>query len=184
MVLKHALTPETFISLPRRSVIAPNSNGTLGLYSVSTHELGKGTTKEWRLMDLATGNSTQYTDEEKFHDVNWLPGSDNTIIALRSGEKGFTEILISSEVDAQGVGEQHRVAVIEAPLEALKLKALDDGSVALAVVCLADRHGNMYNDEDEKNQKLSSARIYDDINVREVCLALTGLSFCHRSAVR
>ena len=169
MVLTELLTPETFLSLPRRGVMAPNTNGTLGLYSVSTHEFGKGTTKEWRVMDLGTGTSSfRLTDDEKVHDVNWLPGYHRTVIWLRSGEKGFTEVVVTEAGDAKSRGQSHRVGDVEAPVQGLKLKALGDGSIALAVVCLAGEQGGMYNEEAEENRQLSTARIYDDINVREV----------------
>lgn len=175
MVTKEPLTAETFLSLPRRGVIAPNSNGTIGLYNVSTHEFGKGTTKEWRVMDMATGNSTAISTDEDVHDVQWLPGSNDEVIWLRLGEEGFTDVMIS-EVISAGVGDDecggrlYRVGIVEAPIEGLKIKALDDGSIALAVVCLSDDKGGMYNEKAVENKQVSTARIYDDIDVREVCL--------------
>jgi hypothetical protein len=169
MVLTERLTPETFLSSPRRGVIAPNSNGTLGLYSVSTHEFGKGTKKEWRVMDLATGSSFQLTEDEKIHDVKWLPGSHDTLIWLRSAEHGITELSIIHLPGRDGrVAVTAYVGTIEAPVEGLKVKALDQLSFAVAVVGLADNDGRLYNEEDPKNKQLSTARIYDDINVREV----------------
>jgi hypothetical protein len=169
MVLTERFTPETFLSLPRRGVIDPNANGTLGLYSVSTHESGKGTKKEWRVMELASGKSFQLTDDEKVHDVKWVPGSDKTVIWLRSVEGGITKVIITHLADGGLDGEPEHVGSIEGPVEALKLKTVDDCSIAVAVVGLADSEGGIYNPEDEKNRQLSTARIYDDIIVREVC---------------
>ncbi|KAB5540377.1 prolyl oligopeptidase [Coniochaeta sp. 2T2.1] len=161
------LTAERFLSLPRRGVVAPNKTGTRGLYSVSTHEFGKGTAKEWRMMNLATGSSYQITDDEKLHDVQWIPGSEDTIIGLRSGEGGITTVLLFSLADGGSPESQSHVGTIEAPVQALKLKALDDHSFAVAVIGLTDSEGGLYNEEAEKNTKCSTARIYDDMNVRE-----------------
>lgn len=169
MVLTERLTPEIFLTLPRRGVIVPNSNGTLGLYNVSTHEFGKGTKKEWRVMNLASGSSFQLTADEKVHDANWVPGSNKTVIWLRSAEGGKTTVTVTNLTDEGLDGEAEHIGVIEGPVEALKLKALDDRSIAVAVVSLADSEGGIYNPEDEKNRQLSTARIYDDIIVREVC---------------
>lgn len=169
MVLTERLTPETFLASPRRGAIAPNSNGTLGLYSVSTHEFGKGTTKEWRVMNLATGSSVQLTDDDKVHDVVWVPGSTDTVLGLRSAAYGVTEMFIANLPGAGGhVEVTDYFAVIDAPVEGLKVKALDDRSFAVAVVGLADSEGRLYNEVKPENKPLSTGRIYDDIAVREV----------------
>ncbi|OIW32555.1 prolyl oligopeptidase [Coniochaeta ligniaria NRRL 30616] len=167
MVLTERLTPETFLSLPRRGVIAPNSRGTLGLYSVSTHEFGKGTKKEWRVMELATGNSYQLTDDEKVQDVNWMPDSNDTVIWLRPEEGGHTQMLIAYLANPGRLEEPSSLGVIEGHAQGLRLKVLDDHSIAVSVVCLANSDGSMYREGDDENKPLSSARIYDDINVRE-----------------
>lgn len=169
MVLTERFTPEAFLSLPQRGVIIPNSNGTFGLYSVSTHEFGKGTKKEWRVMELDSGNSFQLTDDDKVHDVNWVPGADKAVIWLRSLEAGNTDVTITHLGNGGIDGEPQHVGIIEGPAEGLRLKGLSDHSIAVAVVCLADSEGAIYNPADEKNRQLSTARIFDEIMVREVC---------------
>lgn len=173
MVLTECLTPETFLASPRRGAIAPNSNGTLGLYSVSTHEFGEGTTQEWRVMNLTTGRSFRLTDDDKVHDVNWVPGSRDAVMGLRSAAHGFTDMFIAHMPARDGHVEITDFGVIKAPVEGLKVKTLDDRSFAVAVVGLSDSEGRLYNEEDPENRQLYTARIYDDIAIREVRDGLT-----------
>lgn len=165
MVLKKELTPETFLSVPRRPVVVPNSDGTLGLYTVSTHEFGKGTRKKWKVMELASGATYQLTDDDKIHDANWLPNSERTVVWLRSGEKGVTSLAVTELTGGQWAGESHVAAKISAPIQALRVKGLDDGSVAFAVVGLSSDDGRIYT----RRVRKISARTYDDVRVREVC---------------
>ncbi len=74
--------------------MVPNENGTIGLFDVSTHEFGQGTRKEWRLMDLSTGASRQLVEDDKVHDVNWLPGSVDLVVWLRDAEDGTTQLVL------------------------------------------------------------------------------------------
>ncbi len=165
MVLTQKLTPEVFLSLPRREVSVPNANGKVGLYYVSTHEFGKGTKKEWRVMDLDTGSSRQLTEDEKVHDVNWLPGSIDLVVWLRDAGEGITP-LVMADIDNPTIFTSV-IIEFDGGVKHLKLKAFDDGSIAFAVVGLVGDGGNLFNDE--KVKKPSTARIYDDVNVREVC---------------
>ena len=164
MVLTQKLTPEVFLSLPRRGTIAPNENGTVGLYDVSTHEFGTGTKKEWRVMDLATGVSRQLTDDSKVHDANWLPGSIDHVVWLRDADDGVTQLVLV-DTDNPSIFSTV-VAEFDGEVKHLKLKAFDDGTIAFAVVGLVGDGGNLFNEK--KQPKASSARIYDDMNVREV----------------
>ena len=68
----------------------PNAGGTLALYTLSTHDFrGDGkTAKEVRVMDLRNGESKQLSDSDKVSDATWVPGSDEDVIYLKSGEKG------------------------------------------------------------------------------------------------
>jgi hypothetical protein len=175
MVVTQKLTAETFLSLPRRSDLVPNGNGTLGFYRVSTHDFGDGKTKkEWKLMALSTGSSWQLVDHDKVHDVNWLPVEDShdTVIWLKSGDEGVTELIITSVTESEGVSETYVAAKFDAPVDSMKLQPLDDGTIAFAVVGLAAEDGSLYNEETHKPR--STARIYDNITIREVCLLI-----CH-----
>jgi hypothetical protein len=164
MVVMRKLTPEVFLSTPRRGEMVPNGNGSLGLYSVSTHEFGQGTKKEWRVMDLATGSSRQLTEDDKVHDANWLPGTADMVVWLRSADQGVTQLVIT-DIDSPSALTSV-VAEFDGGVQHLKLKLLDDGSIAFAVVGLAGDGGNLHNED--KVTQLSTARIFDDLRVREV----------------
>jgi hypothetical protein len=169
IISKEPLTPESFLSAPRRGVIAPNRDGSLGLYSVSVHEFGVGTKKEWRVMDLSNGSSIQAIDDQQASDAVWDPLSDDVIIWLRTSEQGITEMHFTYLADrGSRVDHTCRGHTIESPVNGLRVKALDRLSMAVAVIGLTDSKGNLYNPDDPKNRQLSTARIYDDINVREV----------------
>ena len=181
IVLTEHLTAEKFLSLPRRGIITPDKTGTRGLYSVSTHEFGKGTTKEWRVMHLATGDSYQITDNENLHDVQWIPDSEDTIIGLHSEDGGLTSLLLFYLSDGS-VESQSQLGTVRAPVQALRVKVLDARSFAVAVIGLADVEGELFNEEAEENKQLSTARIYDDINIRGVLFYLATFVIPNKSA--
>jgi hypothetical protein len=173
MVITQKLTPEAFISFPRRGPIVPNANGCSGLYNVSAHTIGKkDSLKEWKIMDLASGEPYPLTSDDKVHDVNWIPShntsgdAEDLVVWLRSADKGVTQVVITNANGPDKPKSSYVVGEIGAPVRHLKLKELEDGSVALAVVGLASEDGSLYNEESV--QKLSTARIYDNLHVREV----------------
>jgi hypothetical protein len=165
MLVSKEFTPEVMLSAPRRSPAVPNHDGTLALYSVSTHIFGDKTKQEVRVMDIETGSSTLVTDEDKIHDVNWVPGGENEIIYLKSGEKGLTQVVIVN-AGMERVKDSHVVTEINTPIKVLKLKALDDGTVVFMVAGLVGRDGKLFNDEAEEPK--STARVFDDFQVRNV----------------
>ncbi|KAF9874649.1 oligopeptidase family protein [Colletotrichum karsti] len=157
-------TPDVLLSAPRRGSAVPSPDGTLILYTQSTHSFEDNkTVKEVRLMDIESGASDQLTDDDKVHDAQWLPGTKTDVIYLKSGEKGTTQIWIANGDDP---AKEHYVAgEYDAPITALKLKALDDGSVAFVVAGLVGPDGGLFNDETEEKKK-STARIFDGPKVR------------------
>lgn len=189
------LTAETLLAAPRRGAALPNGNGKLALYSLSTHKFGDKTLKEVRVTDVETASSWQISDNEKVHDANWIPGGKDDIIYLRSSEdekdkgktdgekkskdggedkkddkkdkdsrKGRTEVVVANGAAASK--EHYVIADINAPISNLKLKALDDGSVAFVVKGLIGPDGSLYNYE--AADKKHTGRIFDNPRIVNV----------------
>ncbi|GKT61541.1 LOW QUALITY PROTEIN: oligopeptidase family protein [Colletotrichum tofieldiae] len=156
-------TPEVLLSAPRRGAAVPSPDGTLILYTQSTHSFDdKKTLNEVRVMDVESGASDQLTDDDKVHDALWVPGTASHVIYLKSGDKGTTQIWVA---DAASPAKEHYVAAeYDAPIRALKVKALADGSVAFVVAGLVGPDGSLFNDEAE--EKATTGRIFDDHHVR------------------
>jgi hypothetical protein len=169
MLVSEPFTPEVLLSAPRRSPAVPNHDGTLALYTVSTHSWSEKSLSEVRVMNIESGASEQLAADDKIHDVLWLPSGDNEIIYLKSGEKGVTRVMVADA--STPASEHHQVAEFNAPLKALKVKGLQDGSVIFAVAALADDDGSLYNDEAKKPK--STARIFDTFRVRVVSVPPT-----------
>jgi len=170
MVIVPKFTPEILISAPRRAPAVPNRDGTLALFSQSTHTIGEEKTlKEVRVMKVESGESQQLTADEKVHDFVWLPAdggasTPTSVVWLKKGDEGVT--LIEMADAANPSKPAVKLDDIAAPVDNLKLKALKDGSIAFVVVGLADDEGELYNPE--KHKKLSSIRIHDEYDVRLV----------------
>ncbi|KAK3938240.1 prolyl oligopeptidase [Diplogelasinospora grovesii] len=170
MVITQQLTPKTFASLPRRGVILPSPDGIYGLYSVSTHGInGKRTEKEWRRLCLKSGLSRPLKCHEQTDDVAWLPPlGDYTrrLIWLRADpDRGVTQLLIVNDV----IFPEHVYIASEfkGQVRHLKVRALEDGSVALAVVGQVGEDGGLYNAEAAR--KASAPKTYHDgMNVPEL----------------
>ncbi|KAK7981644.1 dipeptidyl peptidase [Apiospora saccharicola] len=175
MVIVPKFTPEILISAPRRAPAVPNRDGTLALFTQSTHTIGEEKTlKEVRVMKVESGESQQLVADSKVHDAVWLPSSSSSsdeddssttsslVLWLKKGGDGVTilEMADAAKPSAPAV----KLGEIPAPVDNLKVKALKDGSIALLVVGLADADGELHNPE--KDKKLSSIRIYDEYDVR------------------
>lgn len=155
------LTAETLLAAPRRGDAVPNASGRLALHTLSTHKFGDRTHKEVRIMNVKTGHSSQFSDDENVHDAAWIPGTTgDDIVYLRSGgddRKGRTEVVVASAVYV--TKEHYTIADIDAPIADLKLKALGDGSVAFVVTGLVGKDGSLFNDQKARHK--STGRIYD-----------------------
>lgn len=165
MVIKaQKFTPEVLLSAPRRGPAVPNQDGTLAFYSISTYSFQtKETVQEIRILDIKTGTSSLFTNDENAHDVNWLGDGTNAIIWLQSGAKGITSLMIG---DADEPSKASYTAdVILAPFSDLRLKTLDDGTIACVMSGKATADGKLYNEETAEKPP-SSARIYDKLYVR------------------
>lgn len=171
MVQIQKLTAETLLSAPRLSPVVPNHDGTLGLYTVSTHTFGDKTAKEVQVLDIGTGLSRQLSDDDKVNDVCWIPGSTNEVLYLKSEEKGKTKVVVA---DAGDLSKEHcQVTEVDAPIANVKLKQLSDGMMAFVFTGLIGDNGELFNDEAVK--KKSTARVFDTTNVRVVSAFLSHL---------
>ena len=150
------------LSAPRRSSASPNSAGnlavfTVGTYSFETHKK----TSEIKVLDISTGQSTLITNEEKTSEPNWL-GESNELLWLRSGEKGVTHLIIGSADEA---GQSYTAATVPAPISDVKLKALGEATIAIAVTGKALPDGSLYNPENEV-KAYTTGKVYDNLMVR------------------
>jgi len=170
MVIREKLTPEVFLSAPRRGPAVPSPSGRIAFFIVSTHTFGAAaaTKKEVMLMDLGTGTQWAISHDDKVHDVNWIPGdTSDSLVWLRDADKGETELAVVPGTAPDQTPEPYVAGTIPGKVEALKLKKLEDGSIACAVVGLAEKDGSLYNSETAE-KPASTARIYDDLHIREV----------------
>lgn len=150
------------LSAPRRSGASPNSAGNLAVYTVGTYSFeSHKKTSEIKVLDISSGQSTLITSEEKTSEPNWL-GTSNELLWLKSGEKGITQIIVGSADEA---GKSYTAGTVPAPISDVKLKALTEDKVAIAVVGKARPDGNLYYPEDEP-KKHSTGMVYDGLMVR------------------
>lgn len=163
MVVHRKLTAESLVEVPKRSPVVPNHSGEYGLYNVSTHRIGEGTTKEVRVMHFATGQSHQISDDAAVHDACWIPGS-NDVIYLRSTDDGRTQVRYVKNLGS----EVCDIADFDGSLSNLKLKALSNGSIVFMVAALADRDGMLFNEKGHK--KSDSGRLFKTVRVRIVSI--------------
>ncbi|KAH8647304.1 prolyl oligopeptidase [Xylariales sp. PMI_506] len=156
------LSPEVLVTIPRRGATIPNRDGTLAIFSESTHVIGGETSRGYWILDIKTGKTEQLLADDKATNIVWLGSDDNTLLYLSGEEGGYTSV---KTADARNPSaEPSVVGSIEAPVSYLKVKPLEDGSIALVVVGLVDADGNIYNKEQHKTSH--SARVTDNINPR------------------
>ena len=164
MVQVQKLTAEALLEAPRRGAAIPNHDGSLVLYTVSTHNFGdKKTKNEIRTMNLDTQQSFLISDENGSHDATWIPGTSE-VLFLKSLDKGRTQAIVASGF---GLLEQrYTIAEFDSPIQHLKLKRLNDGSIVFVVTGLVDQDGHLYNEEAQ--EKRSTGRIFDSCRIRTV----------------
>lgn len=160
-------TPEDLISTPRRGPAVPNSNGSLAIFSQSTHAIGGQTSKGFFVLNIETGSTDQLIADDRATNAGWLGHDNSTVLFLSREEGGITLV---KTVDATGIpAEATKIGQIDAPVSDLKVKALKDGSVALVVVGLVGTDGALYNKERQESP-LHSGRIYDSMYPRTVSI--------------
>ena len=148
------------LGAPRRSSAVPNSEGTLAVYTVSTYSFeAHKKTKEIRMLDLKSKQSTLITNDEKAAEPHWL---EENLFWLREGEKGATDLIVAN---ADDFTDTYTAASIPGSVSDVRLEVLDKGRVALAFIAKARPDGSLYNAENEP-KKHSTGRIYDSVIVR------------------
>lgn len=167
MVQVQGLTADTLLGAPRRSPAVPNRIGTLAHSTFSTFDFKTGTsTKEINIVDLETTELKLLTADEEASNVNWVPGTDDELLYVWSGEGGEATITAARLNNTEY--EHYEVMKSSAPLSNLKLKQLCDGSIAFAVTALAGPDGQPFNKQPPKPR--STGRIYDNANIRLVSI--------------
>jgi len=150
------------LSAPRRSSASPNFAGDLAVYTVSTYSFETHKkTLEIKVLDVSTGQSTLITNEEKASEPNWV-GHGNELLWLKSGEKGVTHVIFGSADEA---GKSYVAGIVPAPISDVKLQALNNDRVAIAVTGKARPDGSMYNPELEP-KAYATGKVYDNLMVR------------------
>ena len=81
---------------------------------------------------------------------------------LKEGDKGVTQLMVG---DVDGIGDTYIAATVPGPISNLKLKAVAEGKLAVAVTGQAKPDGTLYNPENEP-KKLTSGLVYDSLMVR------------------
>lgn len=87
-------TPEAMLSAPRRGTALPNSEGTLALYTLSTHSFETHRNVHGLyVMDLSNGSSWLFSNSSAIGEATWL-GAGNTIIWTVSEDDGTMSLLV------------------------------------------------------------------------------------------
>ncbi|OAA60163.1 oligopeptidase family protein [Cordyceps fumosorosea ARSEF 2679] len=133
------VTAESLIEHPKTSSVVPSDCGKWGLFTVSTHQIGTGTTKEICVICFRTQMSFLITDDPAAHDACWIPGSLD-VLYLRSKDVGRTEVWIGYA----GITDHEKVAEYATELSSLQLKQLQDGTIVFMAAGLADPDGSLY----------------------------------------
>lgn len=162
MTIAEMFTPELLLSAPRRSSACPNSAGTLAVFTVSTYSFeSHKKTSEIKVLDISSGTQSLVTNAEGTSEPSWL-GGGNELLWLKSGEKGYTQLVVGS---ADEVGKSYVAGFVPAPISDVKLKVLDADRVAIVVSAKAKLDGSLYNENDEP-KKYSTGMLYDSLMVR------------------
>ncbi|MCJ1439345.1 hypothetical protein MMC27_008737 [Xylographa pallens] len=145
-----------------RGKFTPDSDGSYALYTISTYSLAlHSETKEIRVVELATGVTSLFTNDKDNRDPIWF--SSTQILWLREANGSTTQIWIGT------IGQVERVAyvagIIPALIENVRIKELHDGNYAVAFTALANPDGSLHNTA-LANKAWSSAREYDSVLVR------------------
>jgi dipeptidyl aminopeptidase/acylaminoacyl peptidase len=163
-------TPEALVSAPRRGPAIPNHDGSLALYTESTHSIGGETRKELYLLDVTTGRCRRILHDHQAHDPTWLGDGSNTIVYLRNGGMGITFVIT---LDADCPTLKTSVAgLIRAPVQGLKVNALSDGTVAFTALGYVGTDGKLLNTE---TRPLHGENVYDSSRLRPVSFLLAPL---------
>ncbi|KAI0120330.1 alpha/beta-hydrolase [Hypoxylon sp. NC0597] len=153
-------TPEAFVFEPRRSYALPNHDGTLAIYTIRSNEIDGCQSVDLHVIDIATGDSRLLA--RQVSEVTWLGDGSNTVL--------FTEVsLLDTTIRTIDAGmspsERQEVGYMSSRLEHLRIKPLQDGSIALAVIALTNADGSLRDTTAETTS--GGGLVYDNYRVQE-----------------
>jgi hypothetical protein len=160
-------TPEVLLSAPRRSAGVPNADGTSVLYTTSTYSFDSHTkTVELRSLDTRSNESTLLVQENSVSEPVWLPGHKDTVVCLKSEDKGKTAVLIASTKSGSDWKEStYTAGSINAPANSLKIAQLSDNTYAVVLAAQSSPDGSLYNAETALKTH-STGKLYKSLFVR------------------
>ncbi|KAI1915645.1 Dipeptidyl-peptidase 5 [Ophidiomyces ophidiicola] len=161
-----SMTPEEFISAPRRGEAVPDPEGNVAFfrtsqYSFKTHSSSRN---EWSLLDLRSSKISPLTQDSSVSEIVWL-GKGTEVAYINStspGTPGGVDLWIS---DTKSFSSGYKAASFPGPLSGLKVVLTKNGDVKFVSYGQSSADGKLFNPEAVK-KPLSSARIYDSIWVR------------------
>ncbi|KAI9788715.1 MAG: hypothetical protein M1835_002114 [Candelina submexicana] len=156
-------TPEVLLRAPRRSAGLPSPDGKLVLFTLSTYSFETHkTTSEINVLDVETGTSVQCTGAERDKEPNWI-GVGTEVAWLRSGENGSTKLMVGDAGDLSR--PPYALGTVDAPISNLKVRPLNDETIAIVVVGQATVDGELYNPE-TASKSHSTGREFSELFVR------------------
>ncbi|PWY68629.1 dipeptidyl peptidase V [Aspergillus heteromorphus CBS 117.55] len=171
-----ALTPDQFISAPRRSEVVPNPSGDTGLFSTSQYSFDTHSSHTWwSLIDLKSGEISTLTNDSHVSEVIWLGSDASTVLYINNTNAqipGAVELWIS---DTSSFANGYKAASLPANLLGIKSVVTDSGDVRYILRGKSYPNGTVYNDKLAATLP-SSARIYDSIFPRHWDTWLTPIS--------
>ncbi|KAK6948629.1 hypothetical protein Daesc_010399 [Daldinia eschscholtzii] len=159
-------TPKTLVEVPSRKNTEPNSDGTKLLYNEteSLFLVDGSQVKYWKVMDIATGESTRAPVDEKAYEARWLPEEPNIIIALVPcfDNSGNTHVIV---YDIQKPESKWYAGRIYSKVTTLSVKCLKDGRFAFVVYGDVGINGELQNTKNYRKPTCTGL-VYDIDEVR------------------
>ncbi|KAF8477003.1 Alpha/Beta hydrolase protein [Kalaharituber pfeilii] len=159
MLVPATFTPKDLLSEPRRSVAAPNPDGTKALftttqYSFETHSRNK----TFSFLDPKNGKVSVALDDASASEIFWIGDS---IAFLKGSEDtpGGTDLWIING------DSKYKAAMFPGSVSGFQSRQHEDGSVKFVVTASAYSNGTMYNSATAP-KKYTSGRVYTSLFVR------------------
>ncbi|EEP78837.1 dipeptidyl-peptidase 5 [Uncinocarpus reesii 1704] len=161
-----SMTPQQFISAPRRGEAVPDPSGRTAFFHVTQYSFEKHETvkNEWDLIDLRNNRITTLTDDPNVSEIVWLGrGTEILYINGTSSETpGGVEFWVS---DTKDFSKAYKAGSAPGPLSGLKAVRTRNGDIKFLTNGKSTPDGTLYNPETAKKYH-SSARIYESLYVR------------------
>ena len=149
------------LGAPRRTPGIPSPDGKRFVFTQSVYSFDSHTkSSEIVVCDFDSGEQIVVAKDVKVSQPKWLDAGQ--VVWLRSGDNGNTNFVVS---EANGSGKSYIAGTVPGPISDLKIHALEDGVVAVAVSGQANPDGSLHNAKDDPKLQ-SSAKVYDATFVR------------------